>query len=401
MSMRRADVLTVWVLPVVVLAATGLIGAAVLGPREAIGIARSAALTAAIDPLLRNDQLPALAVVELEVDRSALSADGPHAHRTSKKTQAATLHWKGARYPVRLLWLKEAQGKRGLRGKPSLFLQLPRGAPFAPYRQVRLMNTASRSVIDRMLAQRISVVARTATAHAQPVWVRMNGNDLGLMELHEEPSNNFERSRGLPSATTLFYGDSSAWPSRDRWRMCAGADSAIALARLTELDSLLRSATPNVARLAALVDVEAWLNYHVARKLSGCTWPPWLVLSPRSGSFYPVLYTGGGKPWWQSDTTPDPVTQALLTHEPYALRAAQCAEELRDHFLQENGLQREVDALLDTYRSSVLADRDRIAWPPGQRDPQRFSALQYAKAVESRQRVLMDRWRAMPLQHAE
>lgn len=373
----------------VVLAGLALVSlivfAVLLGPQRAAHIAAAAVLSTTVDGLVLEHQPHRIPVLELSVDQAQLDSLETDLPWSGGRNIPAMLHHHGAEHKVRFRYRGVYATSHFLGGKRSFRLSMKRSNPFAPYRKVNLINPKAFNLVNDHMAAWLAGSLGVPVPWNELVFVRLNNRDLGVMELFEQVDGDFEMNRHLVSHEVPVYkGDyppitgreltkgRNLWQDDAHWEYASDADSSLAHQRLKALvDALRPDDRPLEERrdtLAQLVDVEAFLRYQAAILMLNTKHidqyhNQWLVLDPRTGRFYPVL-------WDALLLFAQPGDPLYYVHDALAYWMLQVPEWRlqRDRYvwqaLQEvhvrGGFGAELDRVLERIQPSVLADRNKF-----------------------------------------
>ena len=393
-------------------------GAVAFGAQRAMRIAGAAVLNVVLDGLAERPVAHRIPVLDLEVASGALDSLNADLPWSGNVAQDAVLVQNGIRYKTKYRYRGLVATTHYLGGKKSFRLNLKKDNPFAPYRRLNFINPKTNNLLNCHLAYWMAGRMGVAVPHDELVFVRLNGRDHGVHEMFEQMDGGFERARHLVDHDVpVFKGDyppatGREWPQgralwRDaaNWAYVSDADSAQAHARLKALIAVINAVDMDdrtrIDSLARLVDVEAYVRFYAALKVMHTMHidnyhNQWLVLSPRSGRFYPVLW--------------DPLL-LFATYDPYypihdalefwlmkdpalRLRRDQHIHEALTAFVADSAFDRHMDALEERILPSVLADRNKHGQVTDQaEDVLRFSALHWAGSCARLRRELHAHWR--------
>lgn len=402
--------------PVITLA----IGTIAFGPARALRIAGAGAAGVLVDGLAQERPLHRVPVLDLWIARDvlgALNADPPWSGNDPKP---AELRWNGIRYPALVRYRGLFVGTHYLGGKKSMRLTLPRNNPLSPYRRVNLLNPKAIDMLNQHMAYWIGSRMGVAVPWSELVFVDLNGAPHGVHHAIEQVDGDFERNRHLVDREVpVFKGDYPPATGRQRpegrylygdagfWEYASDADSTQALAQLRRLIAVVNNDTlPDDARLDSLalfIDIDAFVRYHAALKVLHSTHEDnvhnqWLVLSPRSGRFYPVLWDpillfSKVDPFYPIH---DAIEFHLMRHADLRLQrdryVVDALKELEGDSLFDRRLDTEIERLLP----SVLADRNKHGEITDHaEDVLRFSALHWARACDRLRTGMHAYWRTL------
>lgn len=408
--------------PLIALASTVvlslLVGMAALGPHRAANIALAASSNILIDGL--NERIPAhrIRVVELEVDPNDLAALNADLPWSGGEVKAATLIDKGIRYPAKFRYRGVYATTHFLGGKKSFRLNLKKDNPFSPYRRLNFINPKAFNMVNDHLALWIAGRMGVPVPYDDFAFVRINGVDVGVMEVFEQVDKDFERNRHIGDhSVAVFKGDYppvtgrelpkplALWTDAAHWEYVGGGDSALAHQHLLALVGLVSSRTLSAEAkrdsLPKLIDIDAFLRYYAALKVINTSHiddfhNQWLVLSPRTGLFYPVLwdplmmYPHRDEPL---HPVHDALSKLVLMDPEWRLRCdRQVAEGIA--LLRTDGLfEKHLDQVADRLQPSVLRDRNKYGQvSPDPADVHRTSFAHWTHSLTSLQRTALAYW---------
>jgi hypothetical protein len=408
--------------PLIALASTVvlslLVGIGALGPRRAAYIALAASSNILVDGL--NERHPAhrIRLVELVVapeDLEALNADLPW---SGGEVKAATLIYKGIRYPARFRYRGVYATTHFLGGKRSFRLSLKKDNPFSPYRKLNFINPKAFNMVNDHLALWIAGRMGVPVPYDDFAFVRINGVDVGVMEVLEQIDKDFERNRHISElSVAVFKGDHppvtgrelpkplALWTDAAHWEYVGGGDSALAHQRLNALVEVVRSKKLSTGQkrdsLLTLIDIDAYLRYCAALKVINTSHiddhhNQWLVLSPRTGLFYPVLrHAPMMHPHRDEPLHPvhDALSRLVLMDPEWRLRCDRYVAE-GIALLRKDGLwERHVNEVADRLEPSVLRDRNKYGQvSPDPADVHRYSFAHWTHSLTSLQRNALAYW---------
>lgn len=358
--------------------------AALQGPSRAARIAGAAAASVLVDGFAEEPGPHRIPVLDVRVDPAALDslqADLPWSGGRSVK---ARLWENGVAHKVRFRYRGAVTPSHYLGGKKSFRLNLKESSPWAPYRRLNVVNPKAHNMVNNHLSAWVAGAMGAPVPLDEMVFARINGEDVGVMELYEQVDGGFERNRNLwPGPVPVYKGDfppiterklpkgRTLWASAAHWEYASAADSAEAHAKLVRLVAAVqKDPLPLEAHrdsIAALIDVDAWLRYEAALLVTGTTHidqyhNQWLVLNPRTGRFYPVfwdallLFTAPGEPLYYVN---DAMSWWVLRIPEWRLQRDRYAYRAMAWLGREGAFGRRLDEVLDRIRPSVLADRNK------------------------------------------
>ena len=301
----------VWMVLLAVLAVT-IIFAAILGPRRALSIGAASALSTLVDDLHEPDAPHRLRVLEVEVDEAhieALNSDLPWSG--GQQGEAAVL-LNGVRYPAKFRYRGALTPSHFLGEKRSFRLTFKDPPPQLPFKKVNVINPKSFNMLNNHMGLWIGGFMGVRVPHHELVQVRLNGKELGVMELYEQPTGDFEEVRGSALGQVPVYkGDFGPvsdrklgsrkllWTDAAHWQYESKADSVTANVRLKALVGILgdRRMSMELRRdsLTRLLDVDQYLRYLAAIWVVNTSHidqyhNQFLVFDPRDQRFRPILW---------------------------------------------------------------------------------------------------------------
>ena len=356
-----------------------------LGPARAMNIAAAAALSTTVDGLAEDPGPHCIPVLDLAVDPAALDSLQLDLPWSGGANVRALLHENDIDHKVKFRYRGVFTPSHFLGGKKSFRLAMKSTNPWSPYRRVNVINPKAFNLVNDHMAAWVAGSMGVPVPMNEMVLVRINGEDQGVMELFEQVDGDFERNRHLAQHEVPVYkGDyppvteralpkgRTLWQSAAHWEYASDADSTIAHAKLVRLVAALVRDTASVAThrdsIAKLVDVDAFLRYQAALVVINSIHidqyhNQWLVLDPRTGRFYPVL--------WDALLMFAPADEGLYSvHDAlewWMLRVPEWRLQ-RDRYVYEAllVLQREgsfdarLNMVIERISPSVLADRNKF-----------------------------------------
>ncbi|MBK8499141.1 MAG: CotH kinase family protein [Flavobacteriales bacterium] len=362
-----------------------LVGFAVLlGPSRATSIAAAAVLNASIDGFAEEPGAHRIPVLDLHVAPSALDSLQRDLPWSGGESVSAFLIENGVRHKARFRYRGVFTPSHFLGGKKSFRLSMKRSNPWAPYRRLNVINPKAFNMVNDHMAAWVAGSLGVAVPMNEMVFVRINDEDCGVMELFEQVDGDFERNRHLhrhevpvykgdypPVADRSLPKGRSLWQDPAHWEYASDADSSLAHQRLASLiAALARDSLPLEAHrdsIARLIDVDAFLRYQAALVVINSIHVDqyhnqWLVLDPRTGRFYPVLWDAlmmfaprdgslyavhDALEWW------------MLRVPDWRLRRDRYVYEALAQLQREGGFDARLDEVIERIRPSVLADRNK------------------------------------------
>ncbi len=387
-------------------AAINLIGALLLGPRTAARIAVAGSTTALVDGLIETRSHGSLPVVSLRIDEdtlAALQADMPF---SGGRYVDAVLEDEGKDIPVRFRHRGLVITTHYLGSKKSFRLRLPKRNPFAPLRRVNLVVPKTQDIVANAVGIAIARSMEAAVPFDDMAWVRINGDDVGLMEMMEEVGTGYERTHGIGThKVTAFKGDlltqdttrstlqRNLWTSLDNWNVLASADSNAAIHGMRAVLAWVNtpdSIAPPLDSLARWIDLSSFLRYCAAIQLLDSyhidnhhnQW--WL--HGAAGKLYPVLWDV--YPFYDRTNGHFHMAHDALSYQVLRNGAARLE---RDRVLfaawkamhEQHGAEAIIRSLVDRVRPAVLADREKwMSIALGDEHVYRGSDLHWFRAVK-------------------
>jgi len=406
---------------------TLLLGMSVLGPSRALHIGVAAASNVVIDGLNEAPPPHRIPVVELEVDAKDLDALNADLPWSGGEVKAATLIDKGIRYPAKFRYRGVYATTHFLGGKKSFRLSLKKDNPFSPYRRLNFINPKAFNMVNDHLALWIAGRMGVPVPYDDFAFVRINGVDVGVMEVFEQVDKDFERNRHLTDrSVAVFKGDYppvkgrelpkplALWADAAHWEYVGGGDSALAHQRLKALVDVVRSKklTPEQKHdsLPKLIDIDAYLRYYAALKvLNTCHIDDhhnqWLVLSPRTGLFYPVLWD----PLMMYPHTDEPLqpvhdalSKLVLMDPAWRSRCDRYVSNAIDDLRSDGTWVKHLNEVADRLEPSVLRDRNKygqVSSDPA--DVHRYSFAHWSRSLTSLQHTALTHWEKVKAEMSE
>jgi hypothetical protein len=217
------------------------------------------------------------------------------------------------------------------------------------------------------------------------VFVRVNGEDYGVMEVYEQPDGEFERDRALTTEEVPVYRGEyppitgreltekrTLWRSASNWEYVSAADSTRAHAHLKALVEVIYDSTLSIPHrrdtLAKLIDVDAYARYYAAllvvnTKHMDQFHNQWLVMSERTGLFYPIfwdallMFPPEGDPLYFIN---DALAHWFLRIPEWRLLRDQYAYRALKDLHTDGAFTKEYDRTIDRSIPSVLADHHKF-----------------------------------------
>jgi hypothetical protein len=359
--------------------------AALLGPSRALRIAGAAAASTVIDGFAERPPPHRIPIIELEVPQAALDSLEADLPWSGGRALKAVLRRNGIAHKVWFRYRGVVTPSHFLGGKKSFRLNLKRSSPWAPYRRLNVINPKAHNLLNDHLAAWVAGTMGVPVPFNAMVFVRINGRDIGVMELVEQVDGDFERNRGLAQhQVPVLKGDyppvkgralpkgRSLWADAAHWEPTGDADSRQAVALLRRLvRALQKDSMPLEAHrdsIAALVDLETFLRYQAALLVINTVHidqyhNQWLVLDPRTGRFYPVLWDAlmlfapPGEPLYYAN---DAVGWWVMRIPEWRLQRDRIAYSALMELHRNGGFAKRLDQETERILPSVLADRNKF-----------------------------------------
>jgi len=365
---------------------SGVVFAALLGPGRASSIAAASFLSTVVDGFHEGDGPHRLRVLDISVDPAHLDSLNSDLPWSGGHNVPAVVRINGVRYAAKFRYRGALTPSHFLGNKRSFRLTFKDPPPDLPFRKVNVIDPKSFSMLNNHMGLWVGGTMGVPVPHDELVQVRLNGRDHGVMELYEQPTGPFEEVRGTwDEEVPVYKGDfgplrgrelgarNLLWSSADHWQYESDADSTLAHARLVALTGLVNDRRLPLEQrrdsLASLLNVDAYLHYLAALWVVNTSHidqyhNQFLVLDPRTGRFYPILwdallmYAQPGKPrYYVHDALAYWVLQVpewRLQRDRYAwsaLKELHGAGRFLQHWREQEG----------RLMPSLLADRNKYA----------------------------------------
>ncbi|MBL7963692.1 MAG: CotH kinase family protein [Flavobacteriales bacterium] len=405
MRQRKGPATGPWLLAV--LFVPPLVMALLLGPARASRIAMASAATAVLERMPPEEPVHRIPVIDIEVDPATWNKVAAGLPWSGDQRMDATLVHEGMRYPGSLKFRGAFATTHYLGNKKSFRINLKRDNPFAPCRRLNVVNPKAQNMVNAHMALWLAARMGVLTPYDELVFLRRNGEDVGVMELYEQIGGDVLRNRHLATGDVpVFRGDyppitgrqlppsRPLWARPEHWAFMGDADSTAARARLAQLLALVRRPVlTDAARdsLASLIDVEAFLRFSAAITVAGTTHidnyhNQWLVEAPGDGRFHPVFWDA--LLLYGPDTAAfypihDALAHHLLSEARWRLQRDRYVHEALDRHLLSGDFHRALAEVCERIRPSMLADRNKNAVVSDQpQDVYRISALHVAASAD-------------------
>lgn len=389
-----------------VVLASGLLGAITFGPTRAVRIAAAGALTVWVDGLSEFPGAHRIPVIAVNIEPAALDSlnmDLPWSGRDPRK---AVVERDGVTYEAAYRYRGLVAGTHYLGGKKSFRLSFKEGTPFPPHYRINFLNPKSNNFLNQHMAFWVASYMGVAVPWSEPVFVELNGRDHGVHQAIEQIDGWFERNHGLADRSVPVYkGDyppaigrewpkpRMLWESAANWQYQSDADSTTAHALLKRLVSVVNDpALRDSARLDSLellIDVDAYVRFQAALKVLHCGHEDnrhnqWLVLSSRTGKFYPVLWDAALLFSRTDEFYPihDAIEFHLMKHAHLRLQRDRSILQAIKGLLGEGLFDRQLAKEVERIRPSVMRDKNKYGEVTDRpEDVLRFSSLHWSASV--------------------
>lgn len=375
--------------------------AVLLGPGRAVNIAAASFLSTTVDGLAEDPGPHRLRLLDVGVDQAYLDTLQSDLPWSGDHNVPAKLLEHGVEYPVRFRYRGVYSASHYLGGKKSFRLSLKEDNPFKPYRRLNVINPKSFNMLNNHMGLWIAGRMGVAVPWNEMVFVRMNGRDCGVMELYEQPAGDFERIRRLTTKEVPVYRGEyppitgrerteirTLWRSAGNWQYVSDADSSLAHARLRALVDVIADTNLTIGArrdtLGKLIDVDAYARYLAAMLVVNTKHMDqfhnqWLVMSERTGLFYPIfwdallMFPPQGEPLYFIN---DALAHWFLRIPEWRLLRDRHAYQALQELHTTGAFMDEYDRSIDRIRPSVLADKNKyghVTLEPS--DVHRFSVV--------------------------
>lgn len=374
----------VWLVLLAVVFVSFIVFAILLGPDRAVRIATASFLSTTVDGLAEDPGPHRLRVVEVNIEEAYLDSLNSDLPWSGGRNMPATLVQNGVHHPVKFRYRGIYSASHYLGGKKSFRLTLKKNNPFGPYRKLNFINPKSFNLLNNHMGLWLAGRMGVAVPWNEMVFVRLNGRDYGVMEMYEQPDGSFERYRNLtksdvpvykgeyPAVTTREIPEKrSLWRKADYWEYESKADSTVARARLEALVDIIDDSTLTLPyrrdTLAKLIDVDAYARYLAAMLVVNTKHMDqfhnqWLVMSERTGLFYPIfwdallMFPPDGEPLYFIN---DALAHWFLRIPEWRLLRDRYAYQALQDLHVEGAFMQEYDRTIERIKPSVLADRNK------------------------------------------
>ncbi|MCB0769664.1 MAG: CotH kinase family protein [Flavobacteriales bacterium] len=348
-------------------------------------ISAASFLSTTVDGLAEAPAPHRLRMLDVRIGPDYLDTLGADLPWSGGTKYPALLVQDGVEHPVKFRYRGMYSASHFLGNKRSFRLYLKKKSPLAPYRKLNVINPKSFNMVNNHLGLWIAGRMGVPVPYNEMVFVRLNGEDMGVMEMYEQIDGNFESIRGLAKGDVPVYkGDyppivdrglpekRTLWRSADNWEFEGDADRTISDAKLRALVDVIDDSTLSIPTrrdtLSTLIDVDAYARYLAAllvvnTKHMDQYHNQWLVMSERTGRFQPVfwdallMFPPEGEPlYFINDALAHwflRIPEWRLLRDRYAYAA------MRD--LHHSGVfMEEYDRTIRSIQPSVLADKNKF-----------------------------------------
>lgn len=384
MRQQRGSTGIVWLVLLVVIAVSLVVFAILLGPSRAARIAVASVLSTTVDGLAEDPGPHHLRVLDVRIDQAHLDTLNSDLPWSGGRYMPATLVDHGLEHPAQFRYRGIYSASHYLGGKKSFRLKLKKGNPFEPYHKLNVINPKSFNMLNNHMGLWIAGHMGVAVPWNEMVFVRLNGEDHGVMELYEQPDGDFERYRRLTKNEVPVYRGEyppitareitekrTLWRKAAHWEYESNADSTVAHARLVALVDVVDDSTLTIAQrrdtLATLIDVDAYARYLAAMLVVNTKHMDqfhnqWLVMSERTGLFYPIfwdallMFPPAGEPLYFIN---DALAHWFLRIPEWRLLRDRYAYQGLKELHTGGAFTQEYDRMIERIRPSVLADHNK------------------------------------------
>lgn len=408
----------VWVVLLGVVFISCVVFVILLGPYRAGHIAAASFLSTTVDGLAEDPGRHQLRVVDVYVDPTFLDTLNSDLPWSGGRNMAASIIDNGTTHDVKFRYRGIFSASHYLGDKRSFRLSLKKDGPFKPYRKLNFINPKSFNMLNNHMAMWIAGRMGVAVPWNEMVFVRLNDQDYGVMEMYEQPNGNFEKYRKLTKKEVPVYKGEyppitarelpekrTLWRKASNWEYVSDADSALAHARLEALVAVIDDSTLSIPTrrdtLSKLIDVDAYARYLAAMLVVNTKHMDqfhnqWLVMSERTGLFYPIfwdallMFPPEGEPlYFINDALAHwflRIPEWRLLRDRYAYQA------LKD--LHANGtFVEEYDRTIERIKPSVLADHKKFGHvTPEVYDVHRYSVVHVISSFASMRATVNGYW---------
>ncbi|MBL7937793.1 MAG: CotH kinase family protein [Flavobacteriales bacterium] len=361
-----------------------IVFAVLLGPGRFVRIAGASFLSTTVDGLAEDPGPHKLRVLDVRIDQDYLDTLGADLPWSGGRNMPAVLVENGVEHPVKFRYRGMYSASHYLGGKKSFRLSLKKDNPFAPYRKLNLINPKSFNMVNNHMGNWIAGRMGVAVPWNEMVFVRLNGRNNGVMELYEQIDGDYEQVRRLTKHEVPVYRGEfppitgreltekrTLWRKAEYWEYVSKADSSLSHARLKALVDVIYDSTLTIPvrrdTLAQLIDVDAYARYLAAMVVVNTKHMDqfhnqWLVMSDRTGLFYPIFWDGllmfppEGEPLYFIN---DALAHWFLRIPEWRLLRDRYAYEALQDLHAKRTFMDEYDRTIERIQPSLLADRNK------------------------------------------
>lgn len=264
---------------VALVAISFLVFGVLLGPSKALTIASSAAAMTALDGYAEQPAPSTLPLVEVKMD--------PHAYEAALASEGGgellgTLLLDGSAYKANFTF----EGSPSLHRKRSFRVAFDTPPNGLPFHNLEIRNPGSADMLQEHMALWVAGEMGVVVPYDGLFELRINGVEMGVMELREIIGPDLEQARGLsPNDIPVSeIGQHAAFPISD-------SSAAACAGRLKRaLNDPLLTAYARRDSITTVLDVDAFLRYVAAIEVlrMNSAQHAW-AFSSRSSTFYPVM----------------------------------------------------------------------------------------------------------------
>ena len=362
-----------------------IVFAVLLGPGRFVRIAAASFLSATVDGLAEDRGPHELRVLDVRVDQHYLDTLNTDLPWSGGRNVPAVLVDNGVEHPVKFRYRGVYSASHYLGGKKSFRLSLKKDNPFSPYRKLNVINPKSFNMVNNHMGNWIAGRMGVAVPWNEMVFVRLNGHDNGVMELYEQIDGDFEKMRRLTKREVPVYrGDfppitgreltekRTLWRKAEYWEYVSKADSTLSHARLKVLVNVIYDSTLTIPErrdtLARLIDVDAYARYLAAMVVVNTKHMDqfhnqWLVMSDRTGLFYPIfwdallMFPPEGEPLYFIN---DALAHWFLRIPEWRLLRDRYVYQALQDLHTSGAFMTEYDRTIERVQPSLLADRNKF-----------------------------------------
>lgn len=286
-----------------------LIGLLRYGPADGVKLNLSAAAVALLNRTA-SDEIPKnITVHNIEIEPArwdSLVSQLPESRELKVKAKYIR---NGIKYPVRI----KIRGNLALHWaspKKSIRLYFSGKSPFGNIKQVNFVNPKTYHIINNNISMWLGNQVGMNTVYDKLVFLVINGEKYGLMEMMEQPNGRYERARNLSDSKVPVYkgdyipeGDTvilseNVWESHLNWVYKGDVENSESLEVLEKLVNVINSDTVlenNYGKLEEYIDIDEFIRYYAGLRILNTvhidqTHNQVIVYNSRKGKFYPVLW---------------------------------------------------------------------------------------------------------------